>query len=92
MATQTVGALLRGLRESKGESLRHTASNVGVAASQLSRMERGQRSVGGAAERLADYYSVPVESFLPPALPSDIVEILQQNPQEMERLRAEYSK
>jgi transcriptional regulator with XRE-family HTH domain len=92
MGDQGVGALLRNLRESRGESLRVTASKVGVAASQLSRIERGQRSVSGAAERLAEYYSVPVNRLVPSDLPRDIIEILQQHPREIERLRAEYSR
>jgi len=92
MTGQDVGALLRSLREDKGESLRQTASNVGVAPSQLSRMERNQRSLGSTAERLADYYSVPVARLIPAGLPPDIVAILQQNPEEIDSLRSKYHK
>lgn len=85
-----MGALLRELRESRGESLRSAATKVGVAASQLSRVERGQRSIGGLAERLADYYAVPIDRLVLGQVPHDIAEILRLHPAEIDRLRAEY--
>ncbi|WP_372503447.1 helix-turn-helix domain-containing protein [Curtobacterium flaccumfaciens] len=87
MSTRTVGTYLRDLRERRGESLRRTASNLGLAASQLSRMERDQRSLGSAAERLADYYAVPIAE-LRPDVPADVLDFLRQHPEEVERLRA----
>jgi transcriptional regulator with XRE-family HTH domain len=85
--------LLRELRQRRGQSLRAVAEEVGVAASYLSRLERGERSVNdGVVERLADYYGVPHEVLAldEGRLPEDIVQILKSHPHEFERLRRRY--
>lgn len=93
-ANQSAASLLRDLRRRQGHSLRSAASELGLAASQLSRIERGERGLGDAtALRLSDYYSVPAEviHLAQGQVPSDIVEILQAHPEEIERLREKYS-
>ncbi|MEW2009556.1 helix-turn-helix transcriptional regulator [Microbacterium sp. NPDC078814] len=90
---ETAASLLRDLRRRQGHTLRSAAAELGIAPSQLSRMERGQRSVGeGAAERLSAYYDVPAEviDLARGQAPSDIVRILQNHPEEMQRLRESY--
>lgn len=90
---ESVASLLRELRHRKGHTLRFAATELGVAPSQLSRMERGERPVGEeAAQRLARYYSVPIEDIVVAQgrLPEDIIQILQSNPAEISFLRAKY--
>jgi transcriptional regulator with XRE-family HTH domain len=90
----TAASLLRELRERQGQTLRSAASDIGVAASQLSRMERGERAIGEAtAQRLSNYYDVPAEviSLAQGDVPLDIVAILRRHPEELIRLREKYS-
>lgn len=90
---ESVASLLRELRHRKGHTLRFAATELGVAPSQLSRMERGERPVGAeAAQQLARYYSVSLEEIVVAhgQLPEDIVQILQSHPAEISRLRAKY--
>ena len=89
----TAASLLRELRERQGQTLRSAASDIGVAASQLSRMERGERAIGEAtAKRLSNYYDVPAEiiSLAQGDVPADIVAILKRHPEEITRLRQKY--
>jgi transcriptional regulator with XRE-family HTH domain len=91
--SETAASLLRELRRSQGRTLRSAASELGVAPSQLSRMERGERAVGDdAVTRLSEYYKVPPEviSLAQGNVPADIVEILRAHPSEIDRLRREY--
>lgn len=90
---QSAASLLRDLRRKQGKTLRLAATELGVAPSQLSRMERGQRPITGAAEKLAEYYSVPINHLTstPTDLPMDIVRILIEHPAEVERLRNKYA-
>ncbi len=90
----SAASLLRDLRRRQGHTLRSAAAELGVAPSQLSRMERGERAVGEAAAlRLSEYYDVPAEviSLAQGQLPPDIVSILREHPEELERLRSKYS-
>jgi len=92
--TETAASLLRDLRRRQGHTLRAAASDLGVAASQLSRMERGERAIGeSAARRLSDYYQVPVEliSLSQGQIPDDVIAILRAHPDEIARLRDKYS-
>lgn len=94
-ATQNAASLLRALRNQQGRSLRSAAADIGIAPSQLSRLERGQRNLAAdVSERLSEYYGVSSEiiSLAQGELPLDIVRILQEHPDEMERLRARYGR
>ncbi|WP_372494301.1 helix-turn-helix domain-containing protein [Microbacterium enclense] len=92
---KSAASALRDLRRSQGRTLRSAAAELGIAPSQLSRIERGERSIGdAAAKRLSDYYAVPTEviDLLRGQLPSDVVAILQQHPEEIVVLREKYGK
>ena len=87
-------SLLRELRQAQGRSLRKAAADIGLAPSQLSRLERGERRPAGeVVERLASYYSVPSEllHLAEGVIPNDVVRILQAHPDELSRLRKLYS-
>ena len=88
-----MGALLRELREERGESLRSAADHLGVAPSHLSRLERGQRQASAdLTHRVADYYGTTTE-FIEMSrgqLPPDVVEILLANPDLVRQLRETY--
>lgn len=91
---KSAASLLRELREKQGRSLRAAASELGVAPSQLSRMERGVRPVGGeTSRRMSEYYDVPAEilGLAQGQLPADIIKILQEHPDEIANLRTRYS-
>lgn len=69
------------------------AEELGVAPSQLSRIERGQRGLGeGLPERIADYYGVSADvvALAEGRVPEDVLLILTAHPDELERLRAKY--
>ncbi|MCT2222531.1 helix-turn-helix domain-containing protein [Microbacterium paraoxydans] len=90
---ESAASLLRDLRRRQGHTLRSAAAELGIAPSQLSRMERGQRSVGEeAVERMSAYYRVPAEviELARGHAPADIVAILQSHPEEMAKLREKY--
>lgn len=90
----SAASLLRELRRRQGHTLRSAAAELGIAASQLSRMERGERAVGErAAEKLAQYYSVSAEiiELARGQAPPDIVAILREHPEEIRRLREKYT-
>lgn len=91
--SESAASLLRDLRRKQGHTLRSAAAELGIAPSQLSRMERGQRSIGAdAVERMSAYYRVPAEviDLARGAAPADIVAILQAHPEEMASLREKY--
>lgn len=92
---KSAASALRDLRQSQGHTLRSAAAELGIAPSQLSRIERGERTIGdAAAQRLSDYYDVPVEAIdlLRGQAPADVIAILQQHPEEVVRLREKYGK
>lgn len=93
-STDSAANLLRSLRRDQGRSLRTAAADIGVAPSQLSRLERGQRTLTvGMPERLANYYGVSAEiiALAQGEVPQDIVRILQRHPDELDGLRARYA-
>lgn len=92
-STPSTANLLRDLRRQQGRSLRSAAADIGVAPSQLSRLERGQRGIGPeVSERLSSYYGVPADiiSLAQGDVPPDIVQILRTHPEEIEHLRRRY--
>jgi len=95
MASKELAELLRELRESKGISLRGAARDLGVDASYLSKVERGDKKASPSVlDRAANYYELPREDFAMAsgALPSDIVEILRSHPDLVEQLRQTYGR
>lgn len=91
---ESAASLLRRLRREQGRSLRGVSAEIGLAASQLSRIERGERRPSNeASAKLASYYGVSPEviELAEGFVPRDIVEILRKNPHEVDRLRARYS-
>ncbi|MEU3768073.1 helix-turn-helix transcriptional regulator [Amycolatopsis keratiniphila] len=91
---ESAASFLRKLRRDQGRSLRMASTELGLAASQLSRLETGQRRfTPGMAKRVADYYGISSEliELADGRVPSDIVRILQRNPDELQRLREKYS-
>lgn len=92
-ASQDAASLLRDLRRQQGRSLRSAAADIGIAPSQLSRLERGQRGLGATvSERLSEYYGVSAEiiALAQGEVPGDIVRIFQEHPEELRRLRDRY--
>ncbi|GIT79778.1 hypothetical protein LLS1_14470 [Leifsonia sp. LS1] len=90
----SAASLLRELRRREGQTLRSAASELGLAPSQLSRIERGERPVGEqTAQRLSDYYRVPAEviEIAQGQIPSDVLAILRAHPEEISRLRERYA-
>lgn len=90
---QSAASLLRDLRREQGRTLRGAAADIGVAPSQLSRIERGQRGVPPEmTDRLSGYYGVPAEviALSQGDIPMDIVRILQAHPEEIDRLRGTF--
>jgi transcriptional regulator with XRE-family HTH domain len=91
--TPSTANLLRDLRREQGRSLRSAAADIGVAPSQLSRLERGQRGIGPAvSERLSTYYGVTADliSLAQGEVPADILEILLAHPEAIDDLRRRY--
>ena len=89
----TAAAALRRIRESQGRSLRAVAGELGVTPSQLSRVERGERSYNRElGSRLAGIYGVPPEmlNLFNGQIPADIVEIMQMHPHLIDDLRKRY--
>lgn len=90
---QSIGSYLRELREARRRSLRSAAADLGVAASHLSRIERGERNASReTTERIATYYRIDLEpmQLADGQVPLDIARILLEHPEELKRLRALY--
>ena len=93
-ATPSTANLLRDLRRQQGRSLRSAAADIGVAPSQLSRLERGQRGLAADVSlRLSNYYGISAEvlALAQGEVPEDVVRILQMHPEEVEKLRERYA-
>lgn len=91
---ETAASLLRRLRREHGRSLRSTASDLGMAPSQLSRIERGYRSLSqDLQDKMATYYGVSSDlvALAEGRVPDDVLTILRRHPEELQRLREEYS-
>ncbi|WP_102144712.1 helix-turn-helix domain-containing protein [Mycobacterium hubeiense] len=92
-STPRTANLLRELRRKQGRSLRSAAADIGVAPSQLSRLERGQRGIAPeVSRRLSSYYGVPTDliSLAQGEVPEDILEILCAHPESLDELRQRY--
>jgi transcriptional regulator with XRE-family HTH domain len=95
MGTKSASKLLRELREARGESLRKAARELGVAPSYLSRIERGEKTPSAELRtRVAKYYEIEpdVLALADGAIPPDIVRILTEHPELIDRIRAEYGR
>lgn len=91
--SHTAATLLRELREAQKRSLRTAASDLGMAPSHLSRLERGERSSSPeVSRRLANYYGISSEllELADGRIPTDVIQILLEHPNEIDRLRSEY--
>ena len=89
----TLATLLREQRARKGQSLRQAAEDLGIAASQLSRIENGKRRVSVQLGQLvSEYYEISpdVLTIAEGRIPPDIAAILIQHPEELANLRAKY--
>jgi len=87
--------MLREIRRQQGHTLRGAASDLGIAASQLSRIERGERQVGDdIAAKLSEYYQVSSEvvDLARGLAPLDVLSILREHPEEIDRLRKKYGR
>lgn len=83
-------SLLRRVREERGQSLRDAAVELGVAASHLSRLERGEKVASPELrERAASYYGISDDLLALEAgrIPADISLILMRNPGLIAELR-----
>lgn len=92
--TENAATLLRSLRRQQGRSLRTAAADIGLAPSQLSRLERGQRGLAPeVSARIASYYGVSAEviALAHGEIPADVVRILQEHPDLIDQLRANYA-
>ncbi|WP_165570378.1 helix-turn-helix transcriptional regulator [Aeromicrobium sp. IC_218] len=86
----TAAQVLRRAREARGISLRAAASDMGLAASQLSRMERGLRGVSTeSAGQLRQYYGLSDDemALAEGRVPADVMRILLENPDLIELIR-----
>jgi transcriptional regulator with XRE-family HTH domain len=89
----TAAGLLRELRKKQGRSLRAAANDLGLAASHLSRLERGERSLTeGMSQRVAGYYGVSpdVVMMTEGRVPDDVIAILRHHPELIDQMRKRY--
>lgn len=89
----TAAGLLRDLRKKQGRSLRAAASDLGLAASHLSRLERGERSLtDDMSQRVAGYYGVSADLVMMTEgrVPDDVVAILRRHPELIDQMRDRY--
>ncbi|WP_153394171.1 helix-turn-helix domain-containing protein [Ornithinicoccus halotolerans] len=88
--TPSAASVLRNMRRRKQRTLREAAKDLGVAPSQLSRAERGERRLGESlAGRMAQYYGVTEDLLLlaEGRIPDDVIDIIRQRPELLERIR-----
>ena len=91
--TASAARLLRRLREERGRSLRQAASELGIAASHLSRLERGEKAPSEELQqRAANYYGVSedVLALDEGRAPADVILILRRHPELLDELRRKY--
>lgn len=91
--TPETARLLRKLREERGRSLRSVASDLGVAPSHLSRLERGEKAASEELiHRTARYYGLDddILALSSGRVPADIVSILKEHPALMNELRSRF--
>lgn len=89
-----VASLLRELRETRGQSLRATARDLGVDPAYLSRIETGQKPMPDQMRsRVADYYEADPElmALAEGRIPDDIRRILMDHPPLLAELRRRYA-
>jgi transcriptional regulator with XRE-family HTH domain len=85
--------LLREIRRRRGATLQTAADHLGITPGHLSRLERGEKSPSAdVVSRAAKYYDVDQDllALEQGRAPDDIVRILREHPELLERLRAEY--
>ena len=96
MATdRRVADILRKAREADGRSLRGAARELGVDPSYLSRVESGERLPSpGLRERAESLYGLASDILALSAghVPTDVVEILRQNPELLAEIRARHGR
>lgn len=93
MDQRPLSDLLRGLRESRGQTLRQAARDLDLDPAYLSRVERGEKPVSmGVLQRASSYYDVPEEllALSRGVVPDDVVAILQRHPALLDELRDRY--
>jgi transcriptional regulator with XRE-family HTH domain len=85
-----IGELLKAARRERGETLRRAASELGVHASHLSRVESGHKQPSLALQKAAsDYYQLADDEVLLARgmLPDDVLEILRARPELLDEIR-----
>lgn len=90
----TAAEILREIRQRQGKSLREAATELGVNAGHLSRVERGEKGISTQiVARAADYYGLDAELLLlaEGRLPDDVVSIFRENPWLVEELRTRFT-
>lgn len=90
---RSAAEILRDLRRQRRVSVRSVASDLGLTPSYVSRLERGERTLGESlGNRFAAYYGVSAEdlNLTEGRLPSDIVRILQGHPELLHELRMRF--
>lgn len=92
MTTEGLSAaeVLRRAREDRGLTVRSAALELGIAPSQLSRIERGLRGISEeAAESLASYYGMTPDqiALAKGEVPVDVLAILQARPDLLQTVR-----
>lgn len=88
---RTAAQLLREMRIRQGRTLQEVSDQTGIAVSQLSRLERGQRKITEATQpRLAEYYGIDpdVLALADGQLPERVRRVLLDRPDELSRLLA----
>ena len=93
MAQSSVAALLKEMRDRRGESLRAAARGLGVDASYLSRIENGSRVPSTELQdRASKHYGLDPDLVQLAAgrVPDDVVRILRDHPEVLQELRTLY--
>lgn len=89
-AHHSAAQILRDVRESQGRSLRDAAHDLGIAPSQLSRIERGLRKLpSSGVDRVAQYYGLSTDQLdlVSGKVPDDILLMFQERPSLLDAVR-----